>query len=296
MKILLTGASGYLGARVVARLADRAVAVTAIANHHPVTLSAPKIGVVSGDLTARDWLAGLVAKVAPSVVIHLAARLPNHENAERMAENVETTRNLVDACDAGSVDRLVFASTISVYPARPADGVAHAEDDPLAPTEAYGESKRQAEMLVRRWAEVADRTAVILRFAGIHGPPRRSGLVYRFIGAAVAGAPLQVNEPDAVFSLLFIDDAADATLLATEQPSRPGTYTFNVGGGEMCGLDEVALRTVTACDSASEIRRATAPPRRATLAIGRARSELGFSPASLDVNLRHAVDIYSRPC
>jgi nucleoside-diphosphate-sugar epimerase len=289
VSVLLTGASGYLGGNVLRRLVGQGVTVTALANSHPVTLSAPTVDAVSTDLTDRGALFRMVARVAPSTVIHLAARLPNSEATGSMAENVETTRNLVDACNDSQVRRLVFASTISVYPAWPADGIAHAEGDPLAPGEPYGESKREAEMLVRRWGEAGDRSAVILRFAGIHGPPRRSGVVYRFFEAAVRGTPLRVSEPNAVFSMLFVDDAARATLVAAEKPSQFGVHTFNIGGGDMVSLAEVAHRVVAACDSASEIHCDQAPARRATLAIDRARSELCFAPASLDDNLRNAL-------
>lgn len=293
MTVLVTGASGYLGGHVLSALTATGAPVAAL-SRLPWDVGEPQgVAFVSADLCVPGAARRLVAELRPDTIIHLAAHIPARGEADSDAtsrrDTLEATRDLLSVLDPATVGRLVFASSISVYPPRPADGVAHREDDPLAPETAYGEHKRQAEALIADWARASAATAVILRLAGLHGPPRRSGVVGRFIESARAGTALAVAAPEAVFSLLFVDDAAAAAVVAATRPLSPGVHVFNIAGGDVLSLAALAERIVALAGTHSPIRHGDAPPRRSVLDITRARAGLGFTPAPIDHHLRRAL-------
>lgn len=293
MTVLVTGASGYLGGHVLPALAATGAPVAALSRR--AWDSDPRPGIVfrSADLCAPGAARRLMAELDPETVIHLAAHIPSRGEAESDAasrrDTLEATRDLLAALNPANVQRLVFASSISVYPSNPADGIAHREDDPLAPETAYGEHKRQAERLITDWVRETGGSAVILRLAGLHGPPRRSGVVGRFIENARAGTALEVAAPEATFSFLFVDDAAGAVVAAATRPLPAGLHVFNIAGGEELSLAALAERIVALTGSGSPIRRGDAPPRRSVLDISRARAGLDFAPAPVDRHLRRAL-------
>jgi nucleoside-diphosphate-sugar epimerase len=145
VKVLVTGASGFLGRAVCSELRGReheAAALVRRPGSEPAGTAA-----VAGDLTDADALAAAVERVRPECVIHLAAEIASQRDARKIAEvNVEGTRRLLDACKAGGVPRFVFASTVVTGDAR---GAEIDEESELPVETAYGRSKQEGERLVR---------------------------------------------------------------------------------------------------------------------------------------------------
>jgi nucleoside-diphosphate-sugar epimerase len=160
VKVLVTGASGFLGHAVCAELRKRDHEVAALVRRpgsEPQASSA-----VQGDLADADALARVVEGVRPDSVIHLAAEIASQRDVSKIAEvNVEGTRRLLAACGGGR-PRFVFASTVVTGDP---DGAVLEEDSPLPAETAYGRSKQEGERLVRG----SGLDSVIIRPSHVYG-------------------------------------------------------------------------------------------------------------------------------
>ncbi len=145
MKVLVTGASGFLGGSLCTELAKR--------EHEPVAMvrrpgSGPAdVAEVRGDLADADSLRDALASASPEVVVHLAAEIASQRSAEKVREaNVEGTKRLIEAAKTAGTRRLVFASTVVTGDA---GGELLDETSTLPVQTAYGASKQEGERLVR---------------------------------------------------------------------------------------------------------------------------------------------------
>lgn len=162
MRVLVTGASGFVGGYACAELRERGHDVTALVRRPG---SAPDgVAETRGDLGSEGTaLAAAVAAAAPECVIHLAAEIASQRSAERIrAVNVDGTRRLLDACRAAGAPRFVFASTVVTGDAH---GTLLDEQSALPVQTAYGRSKQEGERLVR----ASGLPAAIVRPSHVYG-------------------------------------------------------------------------------------------------------------------------------
>jgi nucleoside-diphosphate-sugar epimerase len=162
VKLLVTGASGFLGHALCAELAGRDHEVAALVRRpgsDPAGTSA-----VQGDLGDADTLARAVGRTRPDCVVHLAAEIASQRNPAKIsAVNVEGTRRLLAACATSDGPRFVFASTVVTGDA----GGAELDEDSELPVEtAYGRSKQEGERLVRE----SGLDHVVIRPGHVYGP------------------------------------------------------------------------------------------------------------------------------
>jgi len=163
MRVLVTGASGFVGGYTCRELLARDHSVTALVRRPG---SAPTgVSEVRGDLGTDDGvaLADAVATAAPECVIHLAAEIASQRNTERIrAINVDGTRRLLEACEAVHSPRFVFGSTVVTGDAH---GALLDERSELPVETAYGRSKQEGERLVRE----SGLPATIVRPSHVYG-------------------------------------------------------------------------------------------------------------------------------
>ena len=162
MRVLVTGASGFLGGAVCRELSRR--------GHEPVALvrrpgSGPGgVEEVRGDLSEGGALRAALESAGPEVVVHLAAEIASQRDAKRIEEvNVEGTRRLLEAAEASGARRLVFASTVVTGDAR---GALLEESGALPVETAYGRSKQEGERLLSE----SPLEGVVLRPSHVYGP------------------------------------------------------------------------------------------------------------------------------
>ncbi len=257
-RILVTGANGYLGSRVVERCAalsdvhvdavwharDDSLARNANVQHHRC------------DLADRDAVARLFAAARVDAVIHTAALLPDggpQYLSRAVTANVLGTAHLGECAAAAGVRRFVYCSSISVYGATPRPEAGWTEESVAAPVSPYGWSKFVGEECVRLACADSGLTGLSLRLAGIHGGPRRSGVLYQFMMAAAANKPLTVNDAGAPFQILFLGDAVDALWSAVSAPVDTPYVRINVASHVAPSMRRLAEDVVAAAGSPSTI-------------------------------------------
>ena len=162
MRILVTGASGFVGQAVCRELTGRGHDVLALVRRPG---SAPSgTTEVPGDLSAPAHLEVSLREQSPSCVVHLAAETAAQRDADRIREcNVDGTRHVLDAAVAAKVKRFVFASTVVTGEA---GGRVLREDDPLPVGTAYGRSKQEGERMLRE----SDIEGIVVRPGHVYGP------------------------------------------------------------------------------------------------------------------------------
>lgn len=226
--VLVTGAAGFIGRPLVAALRARGQRVRVLVRR-PVAewAGAADVQTVVGDLGDP----GIVDHVVDGVriVYHLGAAMRGSER-DFESGTVWGTRNVVDACLAHRIDRLVYVSSLSVMDHAGRDpAVPLVETSPLEPTPerrgAYTRTKSAAEALVREAIATRQLPAVIIRPGQVFGPGAErvtpNGTV------ALGGLWVAVGPGRQTLPLVYRDDVVDALLAAATAPGVAGR-TFNV--------------------------------------------------------------------
>ncbi|HEX8375298.1 MAG TPA: NAD-dependent epimerase/dehydratase family protein [Geminicoccaceae bacterium] len=229
MRILITGGTGFIGSRLALRAASRGheVAAVGMANTPAEGANRQELASAGVEVALMDVekLAGTVDLFrGRDAVIHLAAA--QHEvnvpDEHFRKVNVEGTRLLLDAAKAADVGRFVYGSTIGVYGER--DGVID-ETTPTGPDNVYGRTKLEAERLVL--ARAGEQPVTAVRIAETYGPgDRRLLKLFRAVAKGrffLIGAGQNLHHP------VFVDDLADALLLAATHPAAAGDMFLTPG-------------------------------------------------------------------
>ncbi|WP_062983931.1 NAD-dependent epimerase/dehydratase family protein [Nocardia anaemiae] len=238
MRVLVTGAAGYLGRAVVAALAAAGHdTVAMVHSEQPNIAHANQIRVA--DLLDSDALRSAVDGM--DAVCHLAGLTRVRES---MADplwyfgvNTVGTIALLDAMSTAEVPRLVFASTGAIY--GDVGGRPITEELPDNPPHPYASSKLAAEAAV----EAHDAAAAVLRLSNVAGgcDPDPTRLIPRVLRAAARNEPLQVNgDGTSVRDYVHLSDAVNAFVAALEHLPSPGTTErYVIGSGRGASVRQV---------------------------------------------------------
>lgn len=212
MKVLVTGGGGFLGAAIVRSLLARGEQVTSISRHHHATLDGLNVREIQGDVS--DPVAVGKAMQGCELVFHVAAKAGVWGSLNDYYQvNVEGTRNLIESCRKHQVKRLVFTSSPSViFDGRDQDGWDESAVYPKKYLAHYPYTKALAEQLVIK-ANGSDLATVSLRPHLIWGPGDNH-LVPRIVRSGRIGRIRMVGKPNKWVDSVYIDNAAEAHLLA----------------------------------------------------------------------------------
>jgi UDP-glucose 4-epimerase len=293
MRIVVTGAAGFIGSQLTERLlgeGHEVIGIDAFVDYYPRAVKEANLRrarasraftLVEGALQGLD-LPPLLKNV--SQVYHLAAqagvRASWGQEFDRYTEhNVLGTQRLLEAAVAAAVPRVVYASSSSVY--GDCESLPLREDSPCRPVSPYGVTKLAAEHLGHLYARNMGLPVVSLRYFTVYGPRQRPDMAFhRFLKAALEGRPLTVyGDGTQTRDFTYIDDILAATRAAGET-GRPGA-AYNVGGGERVALNDVLGLIEGVTGRRLDVRR-EGPQKgdmRDTFAdTGAARRDLGFRP------------------
>lgn len=225
-RVLVTGASGFIGGRLVAALGRRGVPVRAMLRRAGrLQAQGAQLEVVVADLLDPASLARACAGVR--WIIHCAGRAHAHAATQADARqhfetNLVGTRNLAEAAVAAGASRLVFLSSVKAVGAPGERCVA--EDWPRPPETPYGRAKREAEQVLHEIAARHPLELVILRLAMVYGPGSRGNLERMARGIRAGWFP-PLPETGQRRSLIHVDDVVDAVLcVMTDERAVGRTY------------------------------------------------------------------------
>src|SRR5262245_11586233 len=235
MRIALTGATGYTGARLAAALCARGDVVSALVRPASMGHAASGLRAVEGDLADPRALAQLVE--GAEAVIHVAAvyRTAGHPDSYYREVNVAGTERLLEAAARAGVRRFVHTSTVGVHghvERPPAD-----EDSPIRPGDVYQATKAEAEALALGYHRTRGVPVAVVRPGAIYGPGEQRLL--KLFRAIARGAYAIVGSGRAFYHPVYIDDLLDGFLLALERPEAVG-QAFILAGPRYVSQRELA--------------------------------------------------------
>jgi nucleoside-diphosphate-sugar epimerase len=229
MRILVTGATGFVGRHFCEALVERGHHIVAAVRQEsarpPVAGVTPVIvGNIGPDTMWRTALSGINAVVHLAARAHVMRDTADDPEAEYRRVNVEATRRLVEEAVAADVQRIVFLSSVKVNGEATTDTAFRPENTP-DPEDAYGRTKRDAETALIIAAEGSKTETAILRAPLVYGPGMKGNALTLF-RAIAKGLPLPLGSVDNRRSMIFAGNLTDALMNALEEPAAAGGVFF----------------------------------------------------------------------
>lgn len=242
--VIVTGAGGMIGRRLVPILAARGIYVTAVSRREPTWVAHPLVTAVRVDLLSQDGSDKVfdVAECAGrvSAVLHLAGMSSAINARSRLEDTVHIntllTAQLLAVAQRRGCPRFLFASTGAVY--SNAGLMPAKEDDLPLPGSLYAASKLAAEALCQGGAHEWGLSCEIARISNVYGPDSPEHTVIgRLLGQARRGEPLELTVSHPVRDFIHVDEVAEGLTRLLTAPPSPGCRVTNLstGVGECVG-------------------------------------------------------------
>ena len=329
MRILVTGAAGFIGSALALRLLERGDAVLGVDNlndYYDVGLKQARLKRLRDhpafrfekiDIADRSAMLAFFDKQGFDVVVNLAAqagvRYSIQNPHEYIDANVVGYTNVLEGARHGKVKHFVFASSSSVYGAN--TRLPFAESDNVDhPVSLYAATKKANELMAHSYAHLYGLPCTGLRFFTVYGPWGRPDMaLFLFTKAILEGKPLKVfNHGNMVRDFTYIDDIVEGVVRVIDQPATPdpdwkgddpdpaSSYAsyriFNIGNGQPIELMRYIRATETALGKKAilEMLPMQAGDVRATAAdITRLEDAVGFRPhTSVEHGVKKFVEWY----
>jgi nucleoside-diphosphate-sugar epimerase len=251
-RVLVTGATGFIGSHLCRRLLDGGAEVHAltstVSSVYPVRLVdiRDRITLHGGNLNDSGAMDSVVERADPSVVFHLGAYTHVGKSWERVDECIQTnihgSVNLLQALARSSYERFVYTSTSEVYGDVAVPFQEDAVVDPLSP---YSVSKYAGERFCRMLHRGRGWPIVVVRPFNAYGPAQSPDRVIpEIIVKALRGERLAMTEGHQTREFNYVDDLADGFVRAATVSGIEGEV-FNIGGGEELSMRDLATTILT---------------------------------------------------
>jgi len=223
-RVLVTGGGGFLGKAVVSRLVDRGDQVRSLARNFYPELQKMGVDQIQGDIS--DFKTVAKACQDRTIVYHIAAKPPPWGRYDDYHQtNVVGTQNIIDSCLELDKSRLIYTSTPSVvHNGKDIEGADESMPYPEKFSTHYAETKAIAERLVVK-ASCDKLKAIILRPHKIWGPGDNQ-ILTRLV--ARAKRLKQIGDGKNLIDVTYIDDAADAHILAADKLGKDPDLSGNI--------------------------------------------------------------------
>jgi nucleoside-diphosphate-sugar epimerase len=224
MRLLVTGASGFVGSALCEELIGRGIDVRVAlrsGNSRAGIIEQTVVGTIDAQ---TEWTNALQDV---EVVIHLAARVHvMHDNAadplqEFCRVNVAGTDHLARSAAANGVKRLVYVSSIKVNGEATREGNTFTEADAVHPQDPYGISKLEAEQALRQVARETGLEIVILRPPLVYGPGVKGNFI-QMLKVLSRGIPLPLARVNNLRSLIYVENLVEALIVCATHPAAAG--------------------------------------------------------------------------
>ncbi len=308
-RALVTGGAGFIGSNIVEELVRRGIEVVVIddlylGSRENLSGVEDEIEFVEASVTDRAEVETAIKGC--ETVFHQAARssAPMHKDEpyEGMEVNVGGFINVCEAAAEADVEKIVYASTSSMYGSIEPP---HVEDSGEFPTNRYTASKMSRELYARVYSQVSDVQTTGLRYFSVYGPHERAkgkyaNVVSQFMWKMMDGErPVIFGDGTQTRDFTYVADVVEANMLAAARDSDIEGEYFNIGTGVETSFNQVVerLRDILGTDIEPEyvdnpidnyVDRTQAD-------ISRAREHLGYEPSySFSEGLEKTVDYYRK--
>ncbi len=291
MNILVTGSSGFLGAKLVENLIKKKHFVTGVdilkkkinyKNYKHYILDISKSN-------NKKKLSKLVK--GKDLIIHTAARQPHKiefEINKYMSVNFIGTKNVLEAARNCKIKKFIYCSSFSVYENQKGT---FKENDDLNPNNTYGLSKKITESLVKFYSINYNIKTIILRFDGIFGFQQNlPGFIKMCMSEVILRRNIVLfNKGKIKRDYLYIDDAVQSIILSIKKINNFQFEIFNIGGGNPTTLYNIFKKIKKICNSNSiVINKKTKKQafKNIFMNINKAEKIINFKPNKLENNLK----------
>jgi UDP-glucose 4-epimerase len=286
--ILITGGSGFLGKRLLKKLATK---------KRKYNIFAQRI-----DLLNIKELKNSINKIKPHIVFHLAANVDlrrSYEVAKKCIDiNITGTLNLLEALRQNPPEKLIFSSTEEVY----GDGlIPFKENQTPQPPSPYSISKLASEDLCKLYAKELGFYLYIFRIATFYGPGSAlNRFIPQIIVKALKNKEILLNSGRKKRDYIYVDDVIDAFMLAIDKKNKNQVELLNLGGGISYTLKYLVDKILKLTKSYSLVTLNAIPERLLEadewlLSIAEAKKVLGWKPTtSLEQGLLKTVEFFKK--
>lgn len=304
MRVVVTGAAGFIGSHTVERLVTSGHQVVGLdafdgylysadrkrANATRLaTLPTNSFRLVEGNLLDPSSIASVLTPDV-DVVCHLAALAGVRPSLAKplayLRTNVEGTGVILERMRELGLHKLVFASSSSVYGARPGASAAFREDDPcLTPASPYAATKRMNELQLSTYRDLFGIGVYGLRFFTVYGPRQRPDMaIQKFIEAISTGRQITLyGDGSSRRDYTFIDDIVSGVVAAIERVQPAAYELINLGGTRTVSLTELVETIESTVGKRAVIDRQPDQPGDVPITyanIDRARALLEYEPTT----------------
>ncbi len=295
--ILITGAAGFIGSHLSERLVNSGYSVVGLDNldtYYPVRIKRQNLRslednanfkLVEGDVRDAALLDALFTEYGFRTILHLAARAgvrPSIEDPVLYQDvNVRGTLNLLEACRKNQAEKIVFASSSSVYGA--SCSAPFREDANINyPISPYAASKASAELFCRTYNHLYGLPVIVLRLFTVYGPRQRPDLaIHHFTQQIERGEPVNIfGDGTARRDYTFIEDIVDGFTAAMGY-GADSFQIFNLGGGRPVDLNYLLVTLQKALNRNARLKYSEPVPGdmpNTGADISKAQKLLGYQP------------------
>jgi len=238
MKVLITGAAGFIGSTLTKRLLERGDEVLGIDNHNDYydqKIKEERIKRYSDnkkyihkrfDISDRQLIHKAFSDFKPNRVVNLAAQAGVRYSIENpmayIDSNIVGFANILEGCRHFNIEHLVYASSSSVYGAN-TDMPFSTHQNVNHPLSLYAASKKSNELMAHTYSHLYDLPSTGLRFFTVYGPWGRPDMaLFKFTDAIIKGKEIDVfNYGKHKRDFTYIDDIVEGVIRVLDRPSRP---------------------------------------------------------------------------
>ena len=296
MKVLITGAAGFIGSHLSQRLLATGDSVVGLDNfdnfYDPAVkrsnisecIESGRFELIEGDIRDAGCVESILSKGDVDVIVHLAAKAgvrPSIENpVEYQDVNITGTVVMLEAAKKFGIKKFVFASSSSVYgnnkkvPFSETDNV----DFPISP---YAATKKAGELICHTYSHLYDINMTCLRFFTVYGPRQRPDLaIHKFSRLIEAGQSIPVfGDGSMRRDFTYIDDIVDGVTAAIDKCD--GYEIYNLGESRPVRLDELIAGIEKSLGKKATIERLPNQPgdvNQTYADVTKAKEKLGYDP------------------
>jgi UDP-glucuronate 4-epimerase len=297
VKVLITGAAGFIGSHLVRHLLDRGDEVVGLDNFNDYYdprikrrnlepfMDNQAFALIEGDIRDGAAMEKWFERHAFDGAVHLAAMAGVRPSLERpdlyFDVNVNGTLNVLENVRRFDVGKLVFASSSSVYGGNKKVPFSE-EDDVSAPVSPYAASKRAGEIMCYTYHHLYKLNIFCLRFFTVYGPGQRPEMaIHKFVRRILKGDPIPVfGDGSSRRDYTYIDDIMDGVLKSLDKCA--GYRIYNLGESRTVKLKDLISAIESVCGKKAVIDRLGDQPGdvpQTYADIDRACAELGYAPS-----------------